>query len=94
MIDISSNCSRVDAVKATATQLKMQAALLAQAIPPNRAQRNVQVKLDTLDDEVKKGNAEQAEIALLEAQTALNEAQNTPSAPQQPAPQPHLDTYS
>lgn len=56
MIDVNSNCSRVDSVKAMAAQLRMQAVQLPHTVPESPAYRKVQGQLDALDTEVKKGD--------------------------------------
>ena len=73
MIDVNSNCSRVDAVKAMATQLRMQATQVPHQMPEDTAYRKVQTKLDALDVEVKKGDAQKAETALSTAKNMVNQ---------------------
>ena len=75
MIDINSNCSRVDAVKAMASQLKMQVAQAPHTTPPDKNVQKAQSQLDSLDIEVKKGDAQKAEIALSTARSAVTELQ-------------------
>lgn len=79
MIDINSNCSRVDAVKAMASQLKMQAGQVPHTDPADDRYRQVQGKLATLDTDIKKGDAKKAEAALSSAKNALKQAQTQPA---------------
>jgi hypothetical protein len=78
MIDVNSNCSRVDSVKAMAAQLRMQAVQLPHTVPESPAYRKVQGQLDALDTEVKKGDARQAETALASAKSVLNSVESQP----------------
>ncbi len=80
MIDINSNCSRVDAVKSMASQLKMQAAQLPHRTTTDDGYRKVQDKLTSVDTAVKKGDARQAENALSSARSALSQVQTQPAA--------------
>jgi hypothetical protein len=80
MIDVNSNCSRVDAVKSMASQLKMQAAQLPHSNPADDNYHKVQAKLETVDTAVKKNDARQAENALSTAKSALNQVQTQSSA--------------
>ena len=85
MIAVNSNCSRVDAVKAQATQLKLQSTgdrATAQSDAP--AARKVKGDLQNLDSQIKTNDARKAEQALsttkkdlVNAQTAAS-TQNTP----------------
>jgi hypothetical protein len=59
-IDINSPCSRVDFVKALASQLKVQVAQAPHSIPADDAQRKLQSKLDAVDQAVKSGNPSSA----------------------------------
>ena len=79
MIELNSNCSRVDAVKAMAAQLRMQAAQLPHQQPADAAYRKAQGQLDTLDTQVKKGDARQAETALSSAKNFLSQVQTLPA---------------
>ena len=82
MIDVNSNCSRVDAVKSMASQLKMQAAQLPHSNPTDDNYRKIQAKLDSVDTAVKKNDARQAENALSTAKSALNQLQTQPATTQ------------
>jgi hypothetical protein len=82
MIDVNSNCSRVDAVKSMASQLKMQAAQIPHSNPTDDNYRKVQAKLETVDTAVKKNDARQAENALSTAKSALNQLQTQSAAAQ------------
>jgi hypothetical protein len=77
MIDVNSNCSRVDAVKAAATQLKLQSSassLSSSSSTPTDgrppapssadAARKVKSDLQTLDTQIKADDAQKAELAL------------------------------
>ena len=78
MIDVNSNCSRVDAVKAAATQLKLQSGAVAagggaNAVSPGGrpanpasadAARKVKSDLQSLDTQIKADDAQKAELAL------------------------------
>ena len=79
MIDVNSNCSRVDAVKAMAGLLRMQAPPSAQTQRSDSQQRKVQSKLSELDEAVKRGDAQKAETILAAAQNAVKELQTQPS---------------
>ena len=75
MIDINSNGSRVDAVKAMAEQLEMQVAKAPYSVPENDSYRNAQEQIQDLDQEVNNGNAQNAETALVTATTAVTKLQ-------------------
>jgi hypothetical protein len=82
MIDPNSNCSRVDAVKAAATQIKLQtpapsASPTARAADPNDAARKVQGDLQTLDGDIKSNDAKKAELALAVAKKDIAAAATT-----------------
>lgn len=79
MIDVNSNCSRVDAVKAMAAQLRMQAAQAPHTVPADDNYRQVQTKLASLDTEVKNGDARKAEAALSTAKNAVSDLQVRPT---------------
>lgn len=94
MIDANSNCSRVDAVKAQATQLKLQTAATdsaATAAPKGAgrpatfssadAARKVKTDLQTLDTQIKADNAQKAELALAVTKQDVATA-NTASQPE------------
>jgi len=67
MISINSNCSRVDLVKGEANQLKLQVAASPQAASEDAPARKVKNDLQTLDAQIKTGNAKKAETALATA---------------------------
>lgn len=86
MIDVNSNCSRVDAVKAAATQLKLQSTATSSATkaaghspaPAGAdATRKVQSDLQNLDTQVKADNAQKAELALAVTKKDAAAAQTT-----------------
>jgi hypothetical protein len=76
MIDVSSNCSRVDAVKALANQLKTQYVAPPTQVPADDKSRKVQSDLQTLDNQIKTGDAKKAEAALAVARKDLTLTQN------------------
>jgi hypothetical protein len=74
MISATSNCSRLDAVKATANQLKLQAAQTPKAKDATSpTAKAVAAQLSALDDSVKAGDARKAELALAQARAALRQ---------------------
>lgn len=75
MIDANSNCSRVDAVKARATQLKMQLDQAPRTEPENDTLRKAQSQVQALDTQVKAGDAKKAETALATAASAVQQLQ-------------------
>jgi hypothetical protein len=79
-IDINSNIVRVDFVEALASQLKLQMAQVSPASTSIDVYRKVQSKLDAVDQAVKSGDPQKAELALFEAQTAVKESQITTGA--------------
>ena len=82
MIDVNSNCSRVDAVKASANQLKMQVDQAPHAMPADGNYRKAQSEVQAVDQQVKSGDAKRAETALSSAKAAVNELQaQKPAAP-------------
>ena len=78
MSAINSNCSRVDAVKASANQLRIQLAQLARIDGANDKSRAVRSELETLDGQVRTGDAKKAESALSAARSAINNLQSEP----------------
>lgn len=79
--DINSSCVRVDFVNALASQLKLQVAQTSSSLPPDEAYRQLKEKLDAVDQAVKSGDPQKAELALFEAQSAAKDLQTqTPSA--------------
>jgi hypothetical protein len=93
MIAVNSNCSRVDAVKASAQQLQMQLEQAPQTTPESSQYRKAQSQLQGLEAQVKSNNAQKAETALSTAKSAVQalHIQSTPSAT---ATQPGLDVYA
>jgi len=90
MSDLNSNCSRVDAVKASANQLKMQLAQAPHSVPEDDGYRKAQDQLQALDAQIRNGDAQKAETALSSATAAVKELQT-----QNPGPkfQRGLDAY-
>ena len=64
MIDCNSNCSRVDAVKAMANQLKIQASPARSAETTGPSSSKLKADLLALDQQIKTGDAKKAEAAL------------------------------
>jgi hypothetical protein len=98
MISPNSNCSRVDAVKAAANRIEILSSATnsnpAPATPANDSARKVKSDLQTLDRQVKSGDANAAEIALAVAKKDLETAQ-TAVQPQSPGRDPRsLDVYA
>jgi hypothetical protein len=80
-MDINSNCTRVDAVKAMYNQLQMRLNTTPHTTPEDPAYRKAQAQLQALDTVVRAGNAPQAETALTTASTAVQQLQiQTPAA--------------
>lgn len=67
MIQINSNCSRLDAVKARANELSVQAAGTPAAGPVAETARKVKSDLASVQAQVKTGDAKKAEAALAAA---------------------------
>jgi hypothetical protein len=78
-IDINSSCSRVDFVKALASQLKLQVAQAPHSIPADDAQRKLESKIDAVDQAVQSGDPQKAELAYFELQNAVSASQNVAS---------------
>jgi hypothetical protein len=75
MIDANSNCSRIDAVKAAANELKVQSSAANSATGatrPNDPAGKLKGDLQNLDTQIKSGDPKKAEIAL--EQTRKDEA--------------------
>ena len=84
MIDINSNCSRVDAVKAAAGQIKLQWGISKPTPADPAAQGNdsslkVKSDLTTLDSQIKVGDAKKAEQALAVTKKDVAAAETTGS---------------
>ncbi len=75
MIAANSNCSRVDAVKATANQLKMQLDQAPRSTPASDALRKAQSEIQSLDSQIRSGDAKKAETALTDAKSAVTQVQ-------------------
>ena len=73
MVSLSSNCCRVDAVKASANQLKMQFSQVRPAGDQPSESQSVGGKLQSLDAQIKAGNADKAEVALSSAKAAVQQ---------------------
>jgi hypothetical protein len=92
MIAVNSNCSRIDAVKAVANQLKMQLAQAPDKLPESASHRRAQSQIQALDQEIRKGDAQKAETALSTAASAVQQVdvQSTSDT----GPQGGLDVYA
>ena len=75
MIDANSNCSRVDAVKASANQLKMQVDQAPHTLPPDENYRKARSQIQSLDQQIKSDDAKKAETALSTAKAAVTQLQ-------------------
>jgi hypothetical protein len=69
----------VDAVKAMANQLKLQAYQAPRTTPQSSAYLKAQNQIQALDQQIKTGNAQSAENALSTATTAVKELQTQDS---------------
>ena len=97
MIDVNSNCSRVDAVKAQATQMKLQSSTLlpaGQAGQADETSRKVKSDFQTLDTQIKTGDAKKAELALAAAKKDLAEEQTQPPSRRNSQNSGSLDAYA
>jgi hypothetical protein len=92
MIDVNSNCSRVDAVKSVANQLKMQLAQAPKSAAESDSYRKAQSQLQALDQDVKSNNAQKAETALSTATSAVQTLRTQDSSSSQT--QNGLDVYA
>lgn len=79
MLSLSSNCCRVDAVKASANQLKMQLASGKVNDARKPQEQSASEKLQSLDAQIKSGDANKAELALSSAKQAVEQLQYTQS---------------
>jgi len=82
MIDANSNCSRVDSVKALASQLRLQAAPKSSAVPGtgqtpggSPSPQKINGDFQNVDAAVKADNAKKAELALAVVKKDLAAAQ-------------------
>jgi len=94
MIDINSNCSRVDAVKTSVTQLKMQVDQVPHRVPTSDTLRKAQAEIQSLEAQVKNGDARKAEVALSTAKSAVQELQTHTPAPAPLKFQRGMDAYA
>ena len=76
MISINSNCSRVDAVKASANQLRIQFAQARKAGGADEVNRKLNNELQSLDAQIKTGDAKKAEEALSVARSVATQVQS------------------
>ncbi len=84
MIAVNSNCSRVDAVKAAATLLKLQSSVsgsstIGSSVQGSDAARKVNSDLQTLDGVLKTGDAQKAELALAATRKDVEAAETAAS---------------
>ena len=92
MIDVNSNCSRVDAVKARAAQLRMELDQVPRRAPEDDKLKAAKTQVESLENAVKKGDAATAERALSTA-TPVVQAVQTESALKNPL-RDGLDVYA
>jgi len=92
MIDINSNCSRVDAVKASANHLKMQIDQTPHSVPESDSYRKAQNQIQALATVVQQDDAQKAETALSMLKSTVNTLQTQSAAPVNPAR--GLDAYA
>ena len=78
MIDVNSNCSRVDAVKALANQLQTQFAPPPSPTSTDTQTRKIKSDFQALDAEVKADDAKKAETALAVTRKDIATAQTEP----------------
>ncbi len=71
MLSLSSDCCRVDAVKASANQLKMQLAQLKVDDAHKSKAQSANGQVQTVDVQIKAGDATKAELALSAAKSAV-----------------------
>ena len=77
MICASSNCSRVDAVKASANQLKMKLSQHEDAAAADDRMRAAKQQVAALDSQIKRGDAATAELALAAARSSVSQLDYT-----------------
>ena len=80
MISAASNCCRVDAVKASANQLKAKFAQHAASDAADPTLRSAGQELQTLDSQLKSGDANKAELALSAAKSSIDRLDYTAPA--------------
>ena len=81
MISASSNCCRVDAVKASANTLRQQLAQHTRQSSGDTALQAAEQQLQSVDQQVQANNANQAEVALSSAKLSVEKLSYTQSAP-------------
>jgi len=79
-MNISSNCSLVDEVKAKSMQLQMQLDQTPHTTPESESYRRALGQIQALQGAVKNGDAQKAETALSTAVTAVTQAQTQNTA--------------
>ncbi len=79
MISASSNCCRVDAVKASANTLRQQLAQHVRGGLTDNAARNAEQQLLSVDQQVRANNATQAEVALSAAKFSIEKLNDAPA---------------
>jgi hypothetical protein len=99
MIAINSNCSRVDAVKAAATLLKLQSTIAGSSATGSSAQgsdaaRKVNSDLQALDGVIKTGDAQKAELALAATRKDVEAAETAPRQKSGTQDYQSLDAYA
>ena len=92
MIEVNSNCSRVDAVKSRAAQLQMQLDQVSRAQPVDPAVHKAKSQVQSVEAAVKKDDAPKAETALSTATAAVQQAQS--QGAQAARPWRGLDVYA
>lgn len=71
MISAASNCCRIDAVKSSLNQLKAKLAQHSDGDSTDPTLRSASQNLQTLDNQLKSGNAIKAELALSAAKSSI-----------------------
>jgi len=101
MIAVNSNCSRIDAVKASANQLKIQFSKPPGVMNGSSPQlKAVENDLQALDVSIRTGDAKKAELALSAAESAVRKLDSTSAATdrggpgQSLSPVQRLDVYA
>jgi hypothetical protein len=99
MISVNSNCSRVDAVKAAATLLKLQSSVAGSSTTSPSAQgtdaaRKVKSDLQALDGVIKSGDAQKAEVALAAVKKDVDAAESAAQQKSTNEDYRGLDTYA
>ena len=101
MIAINSNCSRVDAVKASAEQIKLEISKAPSFQSGGSQQlRAVERDVQSVDDAVRSGDAQKAELALSDLQSAVRDLNSASAGKTKPHSttnfhtRHHLDVYA